>query len=81
CKASKQKDKKFFSGKRYSLLILNNAHLCIMSGIKVGYSSHGTWKKVINRLLYNFKPSDSSFFFIISPVRVVVLVREADYVK
>ena len=52
-----------------------------MSGIKVGYSSHGTWKKVINRLLYNFEPSDSSFFFIISPVRVVVLVQEADYVK
>ena len=40
----KQKDKKFFSGKRCSLLILNNAHLYIMSGIKVGYSSHGTWK-------------------------------------
>jgi hypothetical protein len=40
----KQKDKKFFSGKRCSLLILNNAHLYIMSGIKVGYSSHGTYR-------------------------------------
>ena len=23
----------------------DNAHLCIMSGIKVGYSSHGTYRR------------------------------------